>query len=332
MIGRGIVRPTMRSLSCCRIAATVLSWLAFAACVQAQPFPGCQSQAIADAFADFGPTGKMPPKLRAWLYERDAQRIAPFKAFDDAWFVGACWVSAWLLPTPEGSFLIDTLHEPLVEGLLDSIRATGHDPDEIRYVFVTHGHFDHAGGMARLRRVLKNARFVMTRKGWDEAIASARASTGTPAAWQMIEPDIVANDGDTFTLGGRTVTVLETPGHTLGTASFVYDVHDGGRAFRAVTVGGLGLNAIENARQVELYLQSVDRLRALTRDSPAVQVHLTTHPFATGLMEKRPAFAQHAPGSPHPLVDMGAFVATLDDLAAGARERLVVERAREAKR
>jgi metallo-beta-lactamase class B len=322
----------MRAFPCCRTAAAIFCCVAFAACVQAQPFPGCRSQAIADAFTDLGRTGKMAPALRAWLYDRDAQHIAPFKAFDDAWFVGACWVSAWLLPTPQGSFLIDTLHEPLAEELLDAIRATGHDPAEIRYVFVTHGHFDHAGGMARLQRALKNARFVMTRKGWDEAIASARASAGAPTAWQMIGPDIVAKDGDTFSLGGRTVTVLETPGHTLGTASFVYDVHDGGRAFRAVTVGGLGLNAIENAHQVELYLQSVDRLRGLTQGAAPVQVHLTTHPFATGLMEERAALAQRGPNSPHPLVDAGAFVATLDGLAAGARERLAIERAREAKR
>ena len=129
----------------------------------------------------------------------------------------------------------------------------------------------------------------------------------------------------------RTVTLLETPGHTLGTAPYVYDVHDGGRSYRAVTVGGLGLDAIENAHQVELYLQSVARLRALTRPTPPVQVHLTTHPFATGLMEVRPGLAQRAPGSPNPLVDPTSFVATLDDLAAVARERLAIERAKAAK-
>lgn len=315
----------------CRSLAAALSLLTLTAFAEAQPFPGCPSKAIGDAFLDFGRTGKMPPTLGAWLHDVEAQRIAPFKAFDDAWFVGACWVSAWLLPTPQGHFLIDTLHEPLAAGLFDSIRAAGYDPDDIRYVLVTHGHFDHAGGMARLKRELKHARFVMTETGWNEVIASARASAGTPGAWPMIDKDIVAKDGDTFTLGGRTVTLLETPGHTLGTASYLYDVHDAGHSYRAVTVGGLGLNAIQNAHQVELYLQSVARLRALTQATPAVQVHLTTHPFATGLMELRPALAPRAPGSTDPLVDPSGFVATLDDLAAGAKERLAIERAKVAK-
>lgn len=94
------------------------------------------------------------------------------------------------------------------------------------------------------------------------------------------------------------------------------------------TGSGLDLNAIQNARQVELYLQSVARLRSLTQASPPIQVHLTTHPFATGLMDLRPALAERAPGSANPFVDPAGFVATLDELAAGARERLAIERAK----
>ena len=296
---------------------------------QAQPFDGCPSAPIGAAFADFGKTGRMPPALGRWLGDRDAQRIAPFKAFDDAWFVGVCWVSAWLLPTPQGHFLIDTLHEPHTAELLDNIRKAGFDPQDIRYVLITHGHFDHAGGAARLRRELKNARFVMTETGWAEALASSAAGAGKPNAWEMIPRDIVGKEGDAWTLGGRTVTMLETPGHTLGTASYVYDVHDGGRAYRAVTVGGLGLNAIENARQVELYLESVAKLERLASDGvQPVQVHLTTHPFATGLMEQRDALARRNAGEANPLVNAAAFHDQLQALERGARDRLVVERAK----
>ena len=271
----------------------------------------------------------MPAPLRTWLGDLDGQRIAPFKAFDDAWFVGACWVSAWLLPTPQGRFLIDTLHEPHAAGLLDNIRKAEFDPQDIRYVLITHGHYDHAGGAARLKRALKNARFVMTETGWAEAIASASGSSGTPGAWEMIARDIVAKDGDAWTLGGRTVTLLETPGHTLGTASYLFDVHDGSRAYRAVTVGGLGLNAIQNARQVELYIESVERLdRMASAGARPIEVHLTTHPFSTGLMEQRAMLAGRKSGDVHPLVDAAALRAQLEALGRGAKERLVVERAK----
>jgi metallo-beta-lactamase class B len=138
----------------------------------------------------------------------------------------------------------------------------------------------------------------MTETGWTEAIASASASAGKPGAWEMMERDIVAKEGDAWTLGGRTVTMLETPGHTLGTASYLYDVHDGARTYRAVTVGGLGLNAIQNARQVELYIESVTKLDAMASSSARpVEVHLTTHPFSTGLMEQRTVLPVATPTS-----------------------------------
>lgn len=315
-----------RSLGHCLLAALLVS---IASATRAQPFEGCPSAAIGAAFEEFGKTGRMPAALGRWLYDRDAQRIAPFKAFDDAWFVGTCWVSAWLLPTPQGHFLIDTLHEPHAADLLDNIRKAGFDPQDVRYVLITHGHFDHAGGAARLKRELPNARFVMTEAGWSEAIASASASARTAPGWEMIARDIVARDGDAWTLGGHTVTLLETPGHTLGTASYVYDVHDGPRAFRAVTVGGLGLNAIQGAHQVELYIASVERLdRMVSTSVRPIEVHLTTHPFATGLMEERAAFAARTPGDPNPLVDAGALRRQLDALERGAKERLVIERAK----
>ncbi len=306
--------------------------LAASLVAQAQPFDGCPSPAIGAAFDDFGKTGRMQPALGRWLGDADAQRIAPWKAFDDAYFVGACWVSAWLLPTPQGHFLIDTLHEPHTAELLANVRKAGFDPQDIRYVFITHGHFDHAGGAARLKRELKNARFVMTETGWAEAIASANAMAGKPGAWEMIPRDIVAKDGDSWTLGGRTVTLLETPGHTLGTASYLYDVHDGARAYRAVTVGGLGLSAIQNARQVELYIDSVERLDRLAASATRpVEVHLTTHPFATGLMEQRSVLAQRKSGDAHPLVDAAGLHKQLEALESGAKERLVIEQAKDKK-
>ena len=106
-------------------------------------------------------------------------------------------------------------------------------------------------------------------------------------------------------------------------------MHDGAHPYRALTVGGLGLNAIRNARQVELYIESVAKLDRLASDGARpLEVHLTTHPFATGLMEQRAVLARRSAGEPHPLVDGGALREQLEALERGARERLVIERAK----
>ena len=206
----------------------------------AEPIAGCPSETILSQFEDFGRSGKMPPELGRWLSDPKAQYIEPYKAFDNAYFVGVCWVSAWIVSTKEGTVLIDTLHEPHVDQLIANIKKVGVDLADIKYVLMTHGHFDHVGGAYKLKPLLANAKFVMTQTGWDEAQESARQSEATPRAWKMIAPEMVAKDGDVIRLGDAAFAVYETPGHTYGTASYAYDVRDGARSNRAVTVGGLG--------------------------------------------------------------------------------------------
>lgn len=290
----------------------------------------CASSEVAAAFADFGRTGKLPPDVIHWFYDRQAQRVEPWQAFDHVYFVGICWVSAWLLTTPQGDILIDALYEPFTDVLLDNIRKVGADPKDIKYVLVTHGHFDHAAGASRLRARLPKARFVMTATAWSEGADAARTSQSDAHPWTMPAKDVVARDGDTFTVDDLAVQLHETPGHTLGTASYTFDVHDGAATEHAVVIGGLGLNAIKDAAQVEAYLASVAKLRALVSapDRP-IAVHLTTHPFSNGMFEAVAGLKTRKPGEPHPLVDHAAILGQLDRLETAAKERLQIERAKQ---
>jgi metallo-beta-lactamase class B len=307
------------------LAASIL--LLRTAPARAEVPSGCATKDVTAAFGDFLRTGKMPPDTGRWLYDKKAQYIAPWKAFDNVHFVGICWVSAWLITSPKGHILIDTLYDPFVDTLLDNIRKVGADPKDIKVVLITHGHFDHAAGAVKLKPLLPRARFVMTETGWREGAESATASQSTPTPWKMLAKDVVAKEGDTFTAGGVTVRVVETPGHTFGTASYVYDVMDGKTVEHAVTVGGLGLNAIKDASQVEAFLGSVKKLRALvTAADQPVRVHLTTHPFSNGMFEAAAGLKTRKPGEPHPLVNQPGILKQLDGLAAAAKERLEIER------
>ncbi|UWQ97332.1 MBL fold metallo-hydrolase [Rhodobacteraceae bacterium M385] len=290
-------------------------------------FDGCPSAEIMARFVEFGRTGQMPPDLGRWLSTPDAQYVEPWSPFDNVDYVGVCWVSAWLVHTDEGTVLIDTLYGPFQQTLLDNIAATGTDLADIRYVLMTHGHFDHVGGAAGLAPLLPNATFAMTQGGWDEAIESAEASQGGPRAWDMIAEDMVLADGESIELGGNTFTVIETPGHTWGTASYLYDVVDGDDTFRAITIGGLGLNAIEGPPQVEAFIESLDRMRALVQEQEmGVEVHLTTHGFSNNLDEDRQAMADRAEGEPNVMVDPNGLLTQIESLRAGAVERLEIER------
>ena len=143
----------------------------------------------------------------------------------------------------------------------------------------------------------------------------------------MIAQDVVVKDGDAIGLGDNRLGVLETPGHTHGTASYTYDVKDRAISYRAITVGGLGLNAIENSKQVEAFIASLDKIAQLVKQQTnPVMVHLTTHPFSNGLTELREKVISRKPGEPNPLVDPQGLLEQLAYLRKGSEERLDVER------
>ena len=291
----------------------------------------CESAPLMAAFTVFSETGSMPQNLNRFLGEMTLNKIEPYKAFDNVYYVGICWVSAWLLTSPQGHVLIDMLYEPFTEQLLANIRVLGFDPKDIKLVAITHGHFDHAGGAARLKSVLEpGTRFAMSRDGWREAAEDAAQSATRPRPWTMIEPDLVLTDG-VLTLGGGTIQSFETPGHSMGTISFAFDALDGGRSYRAFTVGGLGLNRVRGPEQVEAYIASIKRIRALTGDATRpIELHLTTHAFSTGLAEAKEMLKTRKQGDPHPLVDLPGFRRQLDEFQAAAEKRLVVERQKKA--
>lgn len=292
-------------------------------------FDGCPSGPIIERFIEFGKSGKMPPDLGKWLNTPADQYVEPWKPFDNVDYVGVCWVSAWLVHTDDGVVLIDTLYGPFKKTIVENIQKTGTDLGDIKYVMMTHGHFDHVGGAVALKPLLPNAKFVMTQGGWDEAVESAAASQGGPRAWDMIEPEITVADGDEISIGNNTFKVIETPGHTWGTASFMYDVQDGEKTHRAITIGGLGLNAIEGPPQVEAYIESVDRVRQLVEaEEMPVEVHLTTHGFSANLDENRQKHAARKKGEPNVFVDPKGLLNQVAGLRERAVKRLEVEKSK----
>lgn len=57
-------------------------------------------------------------------------------------------VSNWVvLAEEDGVALIDAGYPADTDLVLDTVRAAGHDPADLRRVYVTHGHVDHVGGI-----------------------------------------------------------------------------------------------------------------------------------------------------------------------------------------
>ena len=252
--------------------------------------------------------------------EAQEQRVEPFRVFDDLYYVGIGWVSTWLLDTGDGLVLIDASYGEYVDHVLAGVRKLGFDPADIRYLLVTHAHFDHAGG-AKAIQAATGARVAMTEADWRLLEKREPLAGGAPQAFEPPARDLVLGDGQQIELGRARITAHVTPGHTPGVLSLAFTVHDRGAPHAAFTFGGVGLN-FSGVERTEQYLASVRRLMALD----GIAVNVSNHPEPGRIFERAAALAMRGESDPHPFVDPEAFEAWLGELLAGGETKLEQER------
>lgn len=210
---------------------------------------------------------------------------APYRVLGPIDYVGTEGLSAYLIRTPAGAILLDAPMEENVERLKASIAARGVRLSDVKLILLSHAHFDHAGGLAAMKRAT-GARLVVgagDRAAVEAGVPPGETSYGVirfPAA----KVDLAARDGAKVALGGVTLSAVATPGHTPGCTSWRMRVVDKGRPLTVLfacstTVAGNKL--VGNARYpaiVRDFRRSFDRLGA-TR----VDVVLPFHPETTDL-------------------------------------------------
>ena len=185
--------------------------------------------------------------------------------------------AAFVVETDEGPVLIETGPDSTYGVLVDRLNELGYDPEDIRHVFVTHIHLDHAGAAGRLAergaaKVYVHSKGAKHLRDPSRLVASAGRIFGerteelwgypTPVAVDKIR---VVKDGETLRLGGLRLEALETPGHA--------DHHLTWRIEDAVFTGDVGGVRIESGPvlaptpppeiQVEVWQNSIARLRNL---------------------------------------------------------------------
>lgn len=105
-----------------------------------------------------------------------------------------------------------------IEAILDVIEE---NHLKVEKLLLTHGHIDHVGGTVALAKRLNVPVEGPQRTDafWLEQLPEQCSMFGFPPT-PAFTPDRWLEDGDTVTVGGLTLDVLHTPGHTPGHVSF----------------------------------------------------------------------------------------------------------------
>ncbi|HKX35524.1 MAG TPA: MBL fold metallo-hydrolase, partial [Rhizorhapis sp.] len=150
----------------------------------------------------------------------------PVRIHANTYLVGTCGISAILISGEEGHVLIDVGTEAGAELVAENIRQLGFRLGDIKYLLMSHEHFDHVGGTARLQQ-LTGATLVVSapaEKVLNTGIASADdPQSGMHKPFPASQVGRVIGDGGDVLIGNIRVFAMTTPGHTPGALSWRWE-------------------------------------------------------------------------------------------------------------
>lgn len=169
--------------------------------------------------------------------------------------------------------------------------ATKHPKVQIKAIICTHGHADHLGGVAGMRRYLREhgcgeVPFLFPEKDLDtvpDSIAHQKAGWGLDTE-DPGEPTRLLNEGDVVRFGNVELQVFETPGHTAGGIVLFCATESGDFAFVGDTLfpGSHGRTDLKGGSETTI-LQSLSKMKRLL---PADTLCLIGHGRATTMADE----------------------------------------------
>ncbi len=135
---------------------------------------------------------------------------------------------------------------------------------EVKYILLTHGHFDHICGAYELRKNFGGT--VMIHEGDRKCLESTEWSLCDSVegyCQTVMSPDRQLVDNDSFMLGETVFSVMHTPGHTRGGVCYIAD----GKMFSGDTLFKVGIGRTDlPGGHLRTIVESLRRIGSIEED------------------------------------------------------------------
>jgi metallo-beta-lactamase class B len=164
--------------------------------------------------------------------------VAPFRIAGNLYYVGAVEITSYLITTPEGHFLLDGGFVETAPQIERNVTELGFQLTDVKFLLNSHAHFDHAGGLAELKKVT-GARFVASERDAPLLRSGGHGDFrfGDTLTFPPIAPDQIVHDGEALQLGNQIMIAHLTPGHTKGCTTWTTKIHAENKVYDVVFVG-----------------------------------------------------------------------------------------------
>jgi metallo-beta-lactamase class B len=253
----------------------------------------------------------------------------PFKLFGNSYYVGTDGLSAVLVTGDAGHVLLDaglSQSAPVIDA---NIRKLGFQTRDIKLILVSHGHFDHGGGVAALQRFTGAA--VAASASTAEALRRGENTPDDPQyafgrefnAFPAVAGVQAAADLQVLTVGNLAIRIHLIPGHAPGSSAYTWQSCEGTRCLNLVYADSITSGSAPGFKygpRLEVFRRSIEKLAALPCD-----IILAPHPFFTQIGEKLKRRAELEGQGSDPFIDPNGCQA----YAADGMKRLEARRLEE---
>jgi metallo-beta-lactamase class B len=141
----------------------------------------------------------------------------PFRIYGNTFYVGSAGLSAILIASTEGHVLVDGGLPESAPLIAANVRELGFRVEDIKWIVVSHTHFDHAGGVAELQQL--SGAEVLARAGAARVLRAGRSAPDDPqygvaAPFPSVASIREIDDRAELSLGPIRLKPHATAGHT----------------------------------------------------------------------------------------------------------------------
>jgi len=178
--------------------------------------------------------------------------------------------NTYVLKTDDGLILFDSGSGDTMDQIFNNMKYWDLNPDDIHYCFLTHAHYDHAGGAHILKK--RGVELISIEETAD-AVSKGDDRCCGYLYHQTIQPvivDRIVGDRENIEIFGYSFEVMHLPGHTMGCTAYLFRHEEkrivvSGDVIGTLLVGDFGWDgSIDFNKQV--YMESLKRFAKVDSD------------------------------------------------------------------
>jgi len=240
--------------------------------------------------------------------------------------VGTYDLACFLITSDDGHILVNTGLAESAPLIRENVESLGFRLEDVRVLLTMQAHYDHAAALAEIKK-------VTGAKLWATAADAPLLEDGGASdphfqgeyTFAPVPVDRVLRDGEVIELGKIRLKLVESPGHTPGSATYTMTVSENGRDYRVAIANMGSMNPGLRLSKDPTYPGIAEDFAETFRRQQAMEVDVwvAAHASQYGLHDKYRPGDPYRPGT---FVDPEGFRKLVAHYEKLYREQLAAER------